>query len=37
VQVAVGVGVVQARAGVLWWSTGDVDSTTWHTLALPPN
>ncbi len=34
VQVATGVGVVQARANILWWSTGDVDDTTWHTLDL---
>jgi hypothetical protein len=22
------------RAGVLWWSTNDNDSTTWHTVDL---
>ncbi|MFC0528292.1 hypothetical protein [Phytohabitans kaempferiae] len=34
VVVADGVGVVQARGGVLWWSTGDNETTTWHTLDL---
>ncbi|GAA0817596.1 hypothetical protein [Spirilliplanes yamanashiensis] len=34
VQVATGVGVVICRGGILWWSTGDVDDTVWHTLDL---
>jgi hypothetical protein len=34
VQVADGVGTVQARAGVLWWSTGDNEALTWHALDL---
>lgn len=34
VRVATGVGVVICRGGVLWWSTGDVDDTAWHTLDL---
>lgn len=34
VTVAEGVGTVLCRGGVLWWSTGDIDATTWHTLDL---
>ena len=34
VTVADGVGIVQSRAGLLWWSTGDNETTAWHTLDL---
>ncbi len=34
VRVATGVGVVICRGGLLWWSTGDIDEQTWHTLDL---
>lgn len=34
VTVAEGVGMVLCRAGVLWWSTGGLDATLWHTLDL---
>jgi hypothetical protein len=32
--VATGVGTVVCRAGLLWWSTGDVDDAAWHSLDL---
>jgi hypothetical protein len=28
------VGMVLCRGGVLWWSTGDNETTAWHTLDL---
>lgn len=34
VVVADGVGIVQSRGGLLWWSTGDSETTAWHTLDL---
>ncbi|MEV0395508.1 hypothetical protein [Polymorphospora rubra] len=34
VVVAEGVGMVQCRDGVLWWSTGDNETATWHSLDL---
>jgi len=34
VVVADGVGIVQSRSGLLWWSTGDNETTAWHTLDL---
>ncbi|MDQ7906721.1 hypothetical protein RB614_19585 [Phytohabitans sp. ZYX-F-186] len=34
VAVADGVGIVQSRGGLLWWSTGDNETTAWHTLDL---
>jgi hypothetical protein len=34
VVVADGVGIVQSRGGLLWWSTGDNETTSWHTLDL---
>ncbi|MEV1287105.1 hypothetical protein [Micromonospora sp. NPDC049679] len=34
VVVAEGVGSVLTRAGVLWWSTGDNETMTWHALDL---
>lgn len=34
VPVATGVGTVQCRSGLLWWSTGDNEALTWHTLDL---
>jgi len=34
VEVATGVGTVMARAGLLWWSTGDNEALTWHVLDL---
>jgi len=34
VTVADGIGIVQSRGGLLWWSTGDNEATTWHTLDL---
>ena len=34
VPVATGVGTVACRGGLLWWSTGDNESLTWHTLDL---
>lgn len=34
VTVAVGVGMVLYRGGMLWWSTGGTDDTVWHTLDL---
>jgi hypothetical protein len=34
VVVADGVGLVLCRGGVLWWSTGDSETTAWHTLDL---
>lgn len=34
VAIASGVGTVVARAGILWWSTGDLETTAWHTLDL---
>ncbi|MEV7227738.1 hypothetical protein AB0M79_12060 [Polymorphospora sp. NPDC051019] len=32
--VAEGVGMVQCRDGMLWWSTGDNETATWHSLDL---
>jgi hypothetical protein len=32
--VADGAGMVLSRGGLLWWSTGDTQSATWHTLDL---
>jgi hypothetical protein len=32
--VASGVGVVQARGGVLFWSTGENAAVGWHALDL---
>jgi hypothetical protein len=29
-----GVGIVQARSGMLWWSTGDNEAAEWHALDL---
>ncbi|MFD0741620.1 hypothetical protein ACFQ1L_06660 [Phytohabitans flavus] len=34
VVVADGVGIVQSRGGLLWWSTGDNETTAWHTIDL---
>jgi hypothetical protein len=34
VTVATGVGMVVSRAGMLWWSTGDTERLSWHTLDL---
>ena len=34
VTVASGVGSVQARNGVLWWSVGDSETMTWDSLDL---
>jgi hypothetical protein len=34
VAVAESVGLVVARAGILWWSTGDNELTEWHSLNL---
>ncbi|GFJ80365.1 hypothetical protein [Phytohabitans houttuyneae] len=34
VVVADGVGIVQSRGALLWWSTGDNETTAWHTLDL---
>jgi hypothetical protein len=34
VVVADGVGIVQSRGGLLWWSTGENETTAWHTLDL---
>jgi hypothetical protein len=34
--VATGVANVQARAGILWWSTGLGDDLTWHAIDLRP-
>jgi hypothetical protein len=34
VTVAADVGVVIANGGMLWWSTGDQQTTQWHALAL---
>ncbi|MGN9911824.1 hypothetical protein ACTMTJ_30220 [Phytohabitans sp. LJ34] len=34
VVVADGVGIVQSRGGLLWWSTGNNETTAWHTLDL---
>jgi hypothetical protein len=34
VRVGTGVGMVLARAGVLWWSTGDDTELRWHALDL---
>jgi hypothetical protein len=34
VLVADGVGAVQCRGGVLWWSTGDDENLAWHALDL---
>ncbi|HET8657377.1 MAG TPA: hypothetical protein VFM55_00070 [Micromonosporaceae bacterium] len=34
VPVATGVGAVGCRGGLLWWSTGDNETLTWHTLDL---
>ncbi|MDR7280541.1 hypothetical protein [Catenuloplanes atrovinosus] len=34
VRVADAVGMIQARNGVLWWSTGADTDTVWHTLPL---
>ncbi len=34
VRVANGVGIVQARGAMLWWSTGDNDTLEWHALDL---
>ena len=34
VPIAGGVGVVQARGPILWWSTGDNDALRWHALDL---
>ncbi|SDY06481.1 hypothetical protein SAMN05444365_101552 [Micromonospora pattaloongensis] len=34
VVVADGVGSVLTRAGLLWWSTGDNETTSWHALDL---
>jgi hypothetical protein len=34
VVVADGVGIVQSRGGLLWWSTGNSETTAWHTLDL---
>lgn len=34
ISVADGVGMVQCRAGVLWWSTGDDEVVAWHALDL---
>jgi hypothetical protein len=32
--VAEGVGIVQARSGTLWWSSGDNEAAEWHALDL---
>lgn len=34
VRVADGVGMVLCRDGTLWWSTGGIDDSVWHTLDL---
>jgi len=34
VTVAVGVGMVLCRGGVLWWSTGDSETLAWHAVDL---
>jgi hypothetical protein len=34
VTVGTGVGMVVSRAGMLWWSTGDTEQLSWHTLDL---
>lgn len=34
VELAPAVDGAFSRGGVLWWATGDLDSTTWHTLDL---
>jgi hypothetical protein len=34
VVVADGVGIVQSRGGLLWWSTGESETAAWHTLDL---
>lgn len=34
IQVSDNAGRVVARGGVLWWSTGDNETLTWHTLDL---
>jgi hypothetical protein len=34
VTVAVGVGMVLCRGGVLWWSTGDNETLAWHAVDL---
>jgi hypothetical protein len=34
VEVATGVGTILARAGLLWWSTGDNEALVWHVLDL---
>ncbi|MFI5840665.1 hypothetical protein ACIA8K_13240 [Catenuloplanes sp. NPDC051500] len=34
IRVADGVGMIQTRNGVLWWSTGADTALVWHTLSL---